>query len=81
MTNYIPVLGNSNLVRDGSSNAIINVNNEEYNSYVKQKSIKEVESMTIEKIQCDIDSLKCDLNEIKCLLKEMAKWKVMKKFL
>ena len=43
MSNFIPVEGNNDLVRDNNTNQIINTNESEYQQYItrrKQKNLK-----------------------------------------
>ena len=72
MTNYIPVEGNSDLVRDPDTNQIINTNTTAYEQYIsrrKQRKLEKEKSLTIEG---DLASLKNEMNEIKSLLKELV---------
>ena len=72
MTNYIPVEGNSDLVRDPDTNQIINTNTTAYEQYIsrrKQRKLEKEKSLTIEG---DLSILKNEMNEIKSLLKELV---------
>ena len=72
MTNYIPVEGNSDLVRDPRTDQIINTNTSAYEQYVsrrKQRKLEKEKSLTIES---DLASLRNEMNEIKSLLKELV---------
>ncbi len=72
MSNYIPVEGNSDLVRDPKTDQIINTNENAYQQYItrrqKRKSEKE-KALTVEQ---DLANLKSELGEIKSLLKELV---------
>jgi hypothetical protein len=68
---YYKVRGNPNLVRDKNTNAILNVNLTEYETYVKTNQIKQKENFRIEKIESEISTMKDDLNLIKTLLLEI----------
>ena len=72
MSNYIPVEGNSDLVRDQNTDQIINTNESAYQQYItrrqKRKSEKE-KALTVEQ---DLANLKNELGEIKSLLKELV---------
>ena len=72
MSNYIPVEGNSDLVRDPKTDQIINTNENAYQQYIirrqKRKSEKE-KALTVEQ---DLANLKNELGEIKSLLKELV---------
>ena len=72
MTNYIPVEGNSDLVRDPNTDQIINTNTTAYEQYInrrKQRKLEKEKSLTIEE---DLESLKSEMNEIKSLIKELV---------
>ena len=72
MTNYIPVEGNSDLVRDPDTNQIINTNTTAYEQYInrrKQRKLEKEKSLTVES---DLASLKSEMSEIKSLLKELV---------
>ena len=72
MANYIPVEGNTDLVRDPNTDQIINTNESAYRQYItrrqKRKSEKE-KALTVEQ---DLANLKSELGEIKSLLKELV---------
>ena len=72
MSNYIPVEGNSDLVRDPNTDQIINTNENAYQQYIirrqKRRSEKE-KALTVEQ---DLANLKNELGEIKSLLKELV---------
>ena len=72
MKNYIPVEGNSDLVRDPNTDQMINTNTTAYEQYMnrrKQRKLEKEKSLTIEE---DLASLKSEMNEIKSLLKELV---------
>ena len=72
MSDYIPVEGNADLVRDPDTDQIINTNENAYQQYIirrqKRKSEKE-KALTVEQ---DLANLKSELGEIKSLLKELV---------
>jgi seryl-tRNA synthetase len=69
----IPVEGYSGLYRDSTTNAIINKNSKEYNSYISKKNAKENEKKKMESIEDELHSLKNELDDIKNLLKVIVK--------
>ena len=72
MSNYIPVEGNADLVRDPNTDQIINTNESAYQQYItrRQKRISEKEkALTVEQ---DLANLKSELGEIKSLRKELV---------
>ena len=72
MSNFIPVEGNNDLVRDNNTNQIINTNESEYQQYItrrKQKKLEKEKSLSVEE---DLANLKSEMSEIKSLLKELV---------
>jgi len=70
--NYSKVEGHKNLVRDNSTNAILNVNKTEYQNYLTLRKQKEKEGEKITKLENDLYDLKNDINEIKNLLRNLT---------
>jgi len=66
------VEGHSNLIRDESSNAILNVNSSEYNQYLSQRAKRKQGGERIDNMENDLKSLKDDINEIKSLLRALS---------
>ena len=63
--NLIPVEGENYLFRDTQSNAIINTNSSDYNSYISRKQFQQSEKERL-------DNLESEIGEIKSLLKSLA---------
>ena len=63
--NLIPVEGENYLFRDSKSNAIINTNSSDYNSYISRKKFQQNEHDTL-------NHLESEIGEIKSLLKALA---------
>ena len=63
--NLIPVEGENYLFRDTKSNAIINTNSSDYNSYLSRKQFQQSEKERL-------DNLESEIGEIKSLLKSLA---------
>jgi len=74
---YYKVEGNSNLVRDKETNAILNVNSIEYENYKKIKQNKKKEEDRISNLESDVNEIKDDLSTIKKLLLDIKNgtWK------
>jgi hypothetical protein len=68
---YLKVKGNEELVRDTSSSAILNTDNEALNAY-KARRAKEA---AIEQVVREHADMKSDIEEIKNLLKELLRQK------
>jgi hypothetical protein len=68
---YSKVEGHLNLVRDEQTKAILNINNTEYENYIKLKKIKEDDNNRIKNLESDVNDMKSDLNEIKNLLRNL----------
>jgi chromosome condensin MukBEF ATPase and DNA-binding subunit MukB len=69
MDRYIKVEGNSNLVRDLKTNAILNTDTQSLNQYIALKNKKNKEREKINTLSNDIEELKSSMEEIKSLLK------------
>ena len=72
MSNFIPVEGNTDLVRDPNTDQIINTNNSQYEQYIarrRQRKLEKEKSLSVEE---DLASLKSEMSEIKSLLKELV---------
>ena len=61
-----------NLVRDMSSNAIVNNNKSEYENFLRVSEQKYKEKREFEKLKTDVSSMKNDLDEIKSMLKSIV---------
>ncbi len=68
MDNIISIETNPSLVRDMSTNGIINTNKDHYNRFILSKNQKNDETLKIQHIEEDIKCLKDDLCIIKNLL-------------
>ncbi len=62
-----------NLVRDKLTNAIINMDINEYHNYKSLKKIKDQEYARVESLESDMKYLKDDISEIKNLLLKVLK--------
>ena len=72
MSDFIPVKGNSDLVRDPYTDQIINTNKNAYQQYVNRREKRKIEKKKSLNIEEDIANLKSELGEIKSLLKELV---------
>ena len=72
MSNYIPVEGNSDLVRDPRTDSIINTNSNAYEQYISQRKRRKLEKEKSLNIEEDLANLKSEMNEIKSLLRELV---------
>ena len=72
MSNFIPVEGNSDLVRDSRTNQIVNTNNTEYEQYLARRKKRKLEKEKSLSVEQDLATLKNEMNEIKSLLKELV---------
>lgn len=68
MPNFLKVEGNDSLVRDVSTNAIINSNSSSFENYLKKKNFIELQNEEIRKNSIEINTIKQELSEIKDLL-------------
>ena len=68
----IKVEGHTSLVRDIRSNAIVNRNVSEYQTYMKRVRDREQQGDQIRSAVKEINNLKAELREIKGLIKELV---------
>ena len=69
---FIKVEGHTSLVRDVRSNAIVNHNVSEYQTYMKRIRDREQQGDQIRSAVKEINNLKSELREIKGLIKELV---------
>ena len=72
MSNYIPVEGNADLVRDPNTDQIINTNESAYRQYITRRQKCKSEKQKALTVEQDLANLKSELGEIKSLLKELV---------
>ena len=68
---YLKVEGHTSLIRDVRSNAIVNSNVSEYQTYMKRVRDREHQGDQIRNAVKEINTLKSELREIKGLIKEL----------
>jgi hypothetical protein len=73
MSKFLKVEGHESLVRDVTSNAIVNTSKNEYQLYMNRIRSREQQSDEIRNTIKEINLLKQELFEIKSLLKEVIK--------
>ena len=69
----VKVEGYTSLVRDVSSNGIVNTNVSEYQQYMARVKAREQQGDQIRNAVKEINNLKAELREIKGLIKELVK--------
>ena len=72
MSNFIPVEGNTDLVRDPNTDQIINTNSSAYQQYINRRQQRKREKDKSLTIEDDLANLKSEMSEIKSLLKELV---------
>lgn len=70
---YIKVQGYTHLVRDNSSNAIVNTDKTEYQLYMARRNARAKTTDEFRNAVKEINNLKTELFEIKQMLKEVIK--------
>lgn len=70
---YIKVQGYTHLVRDKSSNAIVNTDKTEYQLYMARRNARAKTTDEFRNAVKEINNLKIELFEIKQMLKEVIK--------
>lgn len=63
--------GNKDLARDPQTNAILNVNDLDYQQYLSTRKVKSEKNQKVQTIEQEVASMKDDIDEIKSLLKEL----------
>lgn len=69
--NLIPVEGQQDLYRDPKSNAIINTNQKDYDTYIARRNKFKTEQSKLNELEGEISTLKTSLDEIKLLLRSI----------
>ena len=64
--------GNKDLARDPQTNAVVNVNDSDYNQYISVRRTKTQKDKVIDNLEGELSDLKSEMNEIKSLLKELV---------
>ena len=75
MSNFIPVEGSTDLVRDPNTDQIINTNESAYQQYITRRQKRKSEKERALTVEQDLANLKSELSEIKSLLKELVNGK------
>jgi hypothetical protein len=65
---YLKVQGEDGLVRDVSSQAILNTNNKEYDSYIARRDAVKAQKLELERQGRELTQVKSDLSEIKQMI-------------
>jgi len=73
MSEFVKVEGHTSLVRDISSNAIVNTNKSEYQIYMARRLQREKQNDELRGAVKEINNLKSEIREIKNLLKGLIK--------
>jgi len=69
--NLIPVEGQKDLYRDLKSNAIVNTNKNDYDTYITRRNKVKDEQSKINELENEITTIKTSLDEIKILLRSI----------
>ena len=70
---FVKVKDHQNLMRDPTSNAILNNNQSDYDEYIARRNAAEKEKEKSSNMEEDLANLKGEINEIKSLLKELVR--------
>jgi hypothetical protein len=71
MGNYVNVEGNPSLVRDLGSNAIVNTNRSEFETYLRNRDIMLGRVNQVQVQNEKINKLENDINDIKTMLQQL----------
>ena len=69
---FVKVKDHQNLMRDPTSNAILNDNQSDYDEYVARREAANKAKEKSSNMEEDLANLKGEINEIKSLLKELV---------
>ena len=72
---HVKVKDHSNLVRDPSTNCIINTSQSDYDQYLARRKQKRSEHERVDTMDEDLAGLKGEIGEIKSLLRELVNGK------
>ena len=72
MSNFIPVEGNTDLVRNPNTDQIINTNSSQYEQYIARRKKRKFEKEKSLSVEEDLANSKSEMSEIKSLLKELV---------
>ena len=72
MKDFIPVEGNTDLVRDPHTDQIINTNASAYQQYINRREQRKREKEKSLNVEEDLANLKSELSEIKSLLRDLV---------
>ena len=72
MSFRLKVSGYEHLERDTKSNAIINTNVTEYQTYLKRVKLREKQGDELRSVVQEINTLKTEMREIKDLIKQLG---------
>ena len=72
---YVKVQDQPGLVRDESTNQIVNTNTHEYDQYISRRKARKLEKERQLTVEEDLANLKGEISEIKSLLKELVNGK------
>jgi hypothetical protein len=65
---YLKVQGEDSLIRDVSSQAILNNNNKEYESYIARRNAIVAQKLELERQGKELTQVKSDISEIKQMI-------------
>ena len=68
---YTKIEGYPDLVKDGTTGAVLSNNNNAYNAVKKRYKSKQLEKDQMQKQEKDINSMKDELSEIKTMMKTL----------
>ncbi len=67
----IPVQDQPGIFRDSVSNAIVNKNNNDYDTYIKQRNRMRSKNERIDDLEKKVDDLSGDIGDIKSMLQSL----------
>lgn len=67
----VPIENSASLHRDMNTHAVININNGEYQSYMRQRALTQAAKASTEQYGREIESIKTEMNEIKSMIAQL----------
>ena len=69
---YLKVKDRDDIVRNSSTNFIVNKNKSQYEQYIARRDVKDQENEKVNTMEKDLADLKNEISEIKDLLRNLA---------
>lgn len=68
---YSKIEGHPDLRRDTTTNAIMNTNQNAYETYLAMSQVKQDEKNKVESLERDLDTIKDEISQVKTLIQDL----------